>query len=133
MLLEKKLSPILFYDGNCALCSRFVQFIFRIEKNNLIYFSSLQGEMAQKILPHNLISDLNTVVFFQDNITYIKSQAILNCLIIARPFFLWQLLKLAPFFLSNAFYNFFATHRHSILKNTQCIIPSAEQKNRFLP
>lgn len=125
--------PILFYDGNCAVCSSLVQFMLKIEKHSSLYFASLQGQSAQQFLPSPLINDLNTVVLINKNIISIKSQAILNCLEISRPLFIWSILKLIPRPIRDALYTLFASHRHHFLKNSQCFIPNAKQKYRFLP
>ena len=43
-------SPIVFFDGECGLCSRVVRFINRYEKKEVISFSPLQSDFAIKVL-----------------------------------------------------------------------------------
>jgi predicted DCC family thiol-disulfide oxidoreductase YuxK len=40
--------PILFYDGTCGLCHRFVLFVLKHEEEDLFQFAPLQGETFRK-------------------------------------------------------------------------------------
>ena len=58
-------SPTVFFDGDCGLCSRVVRFIYRYEKKAKISFSPLQSDFAIKILAkNNTKPDLNTFYFY---------------------------------------------------------------------
>ena len=37
---------ILFYDGECGVCSRTVRFILKNERSKELFFCSLQGDFA---------------------------------------------------------------------------------------
>lgn len=39
--------PILFFDGECGLCNRFVRWLLRLDRNDIFRFASLQGETAR--------------------------------------------------------------------------------------
>jgi predicted DCC family thiol-disulfide oxidoreductase YuxK len=55
--------PILLYDGVCALCNRFVQFVLRRDPGGVFRFASLQSSMAERILQRHgvQVRDLNSV------------------------------------------------------------------------
>ena len=81
------ISPIVFFDGECGLCSRVVQFIYKNENNNKIYFSPLQSKYAIDTLNQNNIKpDLNTFYFYHNNKMHDKSSAALKII----PFLKWQ-------------------------------------------
>ncbi|NCA21262.1 MAG: DUF393 domain-containing protein, partial [Crocinitomicaceae bacterium] len=46
----KENRTILFYDGDCGLCSRAVLFVVKNERFPKIYFSSIQSEFAKQFL-----------------------------------------------------------------------------------
>ena len=42
--------PILFFDGVCGLCNRFVDFMLRADSQDLFRYAPLQGETARRML-----------------------------------------------------------------------------------
>ncbi|MDE2845811.1 MAG: DCC1-like thiol-disulfide oxidoreductase family protein [Gemmatimonadota bacterium] len=42
--------PILFFDGVCGLCNRFVDFMLRVDSKDRFRYSPLQGETARRML-----------------------------------------------------------------------------------
>ena len=42
--------PILFFDGVCGLCNRFVDFMLRTDSQHLFRYAPLQGETARRLL-----------------------------------------------------------------------------------
>jgi len=42
--------PILFFDGVCGLCNRFVDFMLRADSQDLFRYAPLQGETARRLL-----------------------------------------------------------------------------------
>src|SRR2546422_10820202 len=43
--------PIIFFDGVCAMCNRFVDLILRADRREVFRFAPLQGETARALLP----------------------------------------------------------------------------------
>src|SRR6266849_4362361 len=43
--------PIIFFDGVCAMCNRFVDVILRADRAGIFRFAPLQGETARALLP----------------------------------------------------------------------------------
>src|SRR5207247_9951781 len=43
--------PIIFFDGVCAMCNRFVDLILRADRREVFRFAPLQGETARELLP----------------------------------------------------------------------------------
>ncbi len=42
--------PILFFDGLCGLCNRFVDFMLKADNRNRFLYAPLQGETARRLL-----------------------------------------------------------------------------------
>jgi len=42
--------PIIFFDGVCGICNKFVDIILKSDKNEIFFFAPIQGETAKRIL-----------------------------------------------------------------------------------
>jgi predicted DCC family thiol-disulfide oxidoreductase YuxK len=134
--MNTQLHPIILYDGVCGLCDRFVQFIITHDPSSKIKLAPLQSESAIALLQKfHLPAALSTVVFIEEEKSYIKSAAVLrslNYLDGAWKFF--TILKIIPTPLSDFVYDFVARYRYRWFgRFDACIIPSPEIKSRFLP
>ena len=114
---------IVLYDGDCALCSRSVYRIYKLDKNHLIYFASLQSDTGQKLLKKcGLAHDYtDSIVFIDKDKHWIKSTAALKML----PYFKWymaifNLFYIIPRSLRDMVYDWIADNRHSLVKEQSC-------------
>jgi predicted DCC family thiol-disulfide oxidoreductase YuxK len=128
---------ILFYDGDCGLCNKSVQFVIDHEKINSqpILFCALQSYYAKQFLEkYNYnFSELSTLILCVDDVIYYKSTAALNLSkFLKRPYSWLIILKVFPKFIRDAVYNFIAKNRKRFMKKSFCYIPSAILKDRFL-
>lgn len=131
MELDEK---IVFYDGECGFCNLSVQFVLNYEKNNEIHFSSLQSDYASAFFKSKNLPDpdLSTFYFYNNGVLFEKSTAALKVL----PNLKWYLQIgvigwIIPRFLRDKLYDFVAKRRKKLAKGF-CVLPSAEQQQRFL-
>jgi predicted DCC family thiol-disulfide oxidoreductase YuxK len=126
---------IVFYDGECGFCNRSVQFILRWEKNQSLYFSSLQSDFAQKFFKENNCPspDLSTFYVYANYYLYSKSQAVFVLLhYLILPFKLLNIFRLIPVCYRDKMYDFVARNRSEIGKDF-CFLPEQNQQRlRFL-
>ncbi len=130
--MNNEQGPILFYDGNCGLCAYSVQWVLRHEKRPQLRFAPLQGPSASSLLPQELTTSLNTLALEYRGQVYLRSEALAQTLsFMGRPV-LAQAIRLFPLFLRDAVYRIVAKNRHHF-KNASCLLPTAQQRARFLP
>jgi len=126
-------NPILFFDGVCGLCDRFVKFMMKKDKGRLFRFATLQGQTAQRILGDRP-KEIKTIILFQDQKVYEQSEAIL--LAVSRLGGIWSLAKILfifPAFIRDFVYQRVANNRYKIFGHLDsCRIPTEEEKPYFL-
>lgn len=124
--------PVIFYDGDCGLCNRFVQYILKNDDQKQFLFSSQQSDHAMKV---GLPSLNETLFVFNKGKLLHRSAAVIEVLkrLGGLHSFVARLLKLFPARFLDFLYNLVAKNRFAILgKNAQCFIPDASQRARFL-
>ena len=130
---------IVFFDGYCGLCSQTVDFLIARDKAARLRYSPLQGETAKRLLTEAERTDLDTsivVIESENGQTKLKkSDAILFAL---RELPMWKYLTsallLIPRPLRDAAYDLVAKNRFTLFKKRDtCRIPSASERERFLP
>ena len=123
---------IVFFDANCLLCSRFVKILLKFDRQKF-YYSGFETEVAKNILPDNLRHKPQTIVFYQDEESAVKSKAVFK--IIKELSFPWPILgvfSILPTSLTDLLYNWVARHRIAWFGRSEtCFIPTTEQKSRF--
>ncbi len=132
-------SPLVFYDGKCGMCNWVVQFILRHEHSKLCHFTPLEGETGRKLLPH-WAHKANTIVLIEDPgakepTVLIRSKAVFRvCWLMGGPWRVPGLLSFLPGFLFDWAYRIVAANRYRVFGyGDSCIVPSEEERSRFLP
>lgn len=128
-------STILFYDGDCGLCNRVVQFVLRHERKNELFFTTLDSDFARTffqertgILPKN-----DTVILYSNYLLYERSSAVIELLSYLKfPFPLLKLFRILPVCWRDYLYNLVAKNRKRLFSNF-CKVPDSETLNRFIP
>ncbi len=138
-------SDIIFYDGICGLCNRFVQFVLAHEGSLKFLFCSLQSDIGAKLLSKygEDSSDLKTIFVISDyglpsNKLQKKSQAVLFIIQHCQlpwyvPEILFSFLHLWPASLLDIGYDVIAGVRYKIFgRYDSCSIPDKEVRDRFV-
>ncbi len=133
---ELKHKSVLLFDGYCNFCSSTVQFVFSREKNDTLYFASLQSESGIELLSHYNIDPKKTdsLVLIENGKAYIKSSAALRLTRYLKA--LYPLLfgfTIIPAFLRNLVYDYIARNRYKWFgKSESCMLPDKNLATRFL-
>jgi predicted DCC family thiol-disulfide oxidoreductase YuxK len=124
----------LFYDGECGFCNQSVQFVLKHERHHDILFSPLQSEFSQAFfseLGQEQI-DYSTLYFWSNEQLHDRSSAVFQLLKHMRyPIKLFRVFGFIPHFIRDYCYNIIARNRKRIA-GSFCVIPTTEQRKRFL-
>ena len=130
---------IIFYDGECALCHRFIKFVLRHDEKVEFYFSPLQGETIKKLVAADQLKSLpDTVVVraFAGEL-FLKSDGTIYVLKRLGPISRATagFLSIIPRFIRNFGYDVIAAVRKKIFgtKTDYCPLVPSELRERFLP
>ena len=129
------MSGILLFDGVCHFCDHSVQFIIKRDKAAYFQFASIQSETGQALLAkYKIPADVDSVILIEDDRAYTASTAALKvCRHLDGAWQLFYALLIVPSFIRNVFYRLFAKNRYRLFGQKEaCMLPTAEQRNRFL-
>ena len=127
---------VLFFDGDCAFCSRAVQRAFRLDKQGKLSFAPLQGKLANELgFSKHAAKDGGTMVVLResDGRVFFKSDALIE---IARALGGWWLIpalaRFIPKPLRDLGYVLIANNRYRISgKSESCTLPDPELRKRL--
>jgi predicted DCC family thiol-disulfide oxidoreductase YuxK len=127
--------PIVFFDGVCGLCDRFVHFALAEDRDRVLLFSPLQGRTARHLVDPAALEAMDTVVLVAGGRTYRRSSAVLH--LFAHLGGIWRLLAMAgslvPARWRDRIYRFVASHRYQWFPGREtCRLPSAAERAQFL-
>lgn len=128
---------IVLYDGVCALCNRWVNWIIKQDKNDQYRFVSQESELGKSILQHIGVQTqtMDGIILYQPGWAYYhKSEAISVILSDLTPMGLGALpLKITPNALLNLFYDRIAKTRYEKYgKFETCPLPEPQHRHKFL-
>ena len=127
---------ILFFDGLCGGCNRFVMFICKYDKGHKIKFVSLQSDLARKLIGDEIIKDKSTIYYYDRDILKSESSAVLSlCYQISFPFKLLSIFYVVPSFIRNYIYKIIANNRYRVfgkVDHCKLIDPKVCSQDRFI-
>lgn len=127
--------PILFYDGNCALCNNFVHIILRFGTTPSFNFAPLSGKTAQHMLPEAYKNpNFDAIVLWKNEQFYTHHKAVFE-IIRAMPMAIKPILLLQylPNSLLLNLYKWVAKNRFSWKPRLDaCPIPPAKFRKQFI-
>lgn len=138
--MKPKNKAIVFFDGDCGLCSGSVRFLIKKDRQQRLYFAPLQGIAAQAILPLADRESLKTIIYHRvaDNgqtTRHVRSEAVRLALIDTSS--LWRHLahiaRILPRSVRDWVYDRIANNRKQWFKSATCQLPSKEEHARILP
>lgn len=126
---------IIFFDGVCGLCNRFIDRLLRIDKSARFRYAPLQGTTAQEMLPAGMANALQSVIYLRHGKMLQRSDAALRILIDLGGWRrIYGVLYLLPRGLRDVVYRWIASNRYRWFgKRDTCRMPTQAERDRFLP
>lgn len=129
-------TPVVFFDGVCALCNHAVQSLLIMDRKRRLKFAPLQGETAASLLPESDIRELKTLVIVDRQGIARHSTAVVR--ILWHVGGMWRLasmsLWLIPWPLRDWGYRFVSARRYQWFgKHESCRMPRPGEREQFLP
>ena len=74
---------IVFFDGYCILCNKFIDLSLKIDSRKKLYYSTLDSKYAEKLFNEinthkSEIINIDSVIYFKDKKIYSKSNAVIE-------------------------------------------------------
>ena len=131
---------LLFFDGQCAFCARWVNRVRAADHAGCMRFATKQGATFQQVAQiHPEIAHIESVVLVKRRADggedFLVRSAAIRELVHGLPRFRFFeiILQIFPTFLSDIGYRIFSKVRTPIFgRLDQCRVPSAEEKHLFL-
>ena len=127
---------IIFFDGVCALCNRFVDLVLRADTRAAFRFAPLQGVTARQLLPPLRRDPYDwSLVYLDERGIHDQSDAALEvCRQLGGLWRLLGILRLVPRPVRDAAYRVIVRNRYRWFgRRTTCRVPGPEERPRFLP
>ena len=135
-------NPIILYDGVCALCNGFVQFILKRDTQDRFRFAAQQSEFAGSVLQNHGASaeNLESIYLILDHgrpseQLQTRSNATISIFRELGPFWraLANLFAIFPRGLRDWGYKLVARYRYRMFgKYDACPLPQASERHKFL-
>ncbi|WP_411213796.1 thiol-disulfide oxidoreductase DCC family protein [Terribacillus saccharophilus] len=122
---------MLIYDGECNLCSNFIRFVIRINKNPRLFITDFNSNWTKENI--HVDPNVDSMIFISNDERYIYSDSIINLLKSANKlFYPLVLAKLIPRTVRDAIYRVIARNRRKLFLKKTCPLPSQTEKRMFL-
>jgi predicted DCC family thiol-disulfide oxidoreductase YuxK len=135
MLGGEEHMDIILFDGVCNFCNSSVQFIIQRDPKGIYKFASIQSDVGQKLVKeYKVPTEMDSFIYLEDNKVYFKSTAALKvCRNLKGLWKLAYIFIMVPRPLRDKVYEYIARNRYKWFgKRDTCMIPSPEQRKRFL-
>jgi predicted DCC family thiol-disulfide oxidoreductase YuxK len=127
---------IVVFDGECAFCSRWVDFLLRFDHKDIFRFVARQSESGAVFsrdagLPE---TGAGSIILMEGKTMWLRSGAVLRMLeLLGLPFSLTRVFGLIPVSFRDAVYDTIARNRTRWFgKLAACRVPLPAEKHRFI-
>ena len=130
---------LIFFDGECGLCHKAVRHILSMDQEGIFFFAPIEGRTSEQFFlgVEGKYKKKNSLILVED---YPSERIWVRAQAIARIYWLLGgkrkvlgIFCFFPSFFLDPFYQFIATHRHTISERQKLSSLTKEDENRFLP
>jgi len=125
---------VLYFDGVCGLCNRFVDWLIRHDREGRLRYAPLQGRTAAASLPAEDVDGLPTVLLARNGRVSRRSTAAIGAVaMLGGPWRAVSVLKAVPRPLRDAVYDGIARRRYGWFgRREACRLPTEAERHLFL-
>ena len=126
---------IIFFDGICVLCNRYVDFLVKRDKKKKLKFAAIQSDFFKgRFTDINNSQAMDSVIFYQSGRIFTRSDAVLRIMAELRfPYNLSCVFYVMPRFARDKIYDYFARNRYRWFGiREKCRMPDAFMDDRFI-
>src|SRR5262245_41590912 len=128
--------PIIIFDGYCALCSGWAQFVLRHDRQGRFRLLSAQSPLGHALYVHYGLDpqDYETNILIEDGVAWFKSESSVRMLeALGFPWSLARAFRILPMRLRDWLYDMVARNRLRWFgKRTTCYLPDPKFSGRFI-
>jgi predicted DCC family thiol-disulfide oxidoreductase YuxK len=129
---------IVFFDGQCGLCSRSVRFLSHADHHDRLIFAPLQGELAKQYQLEQYASETDgsmVLLRSSDGKRFFRSDSVLEiCRALRGIFLLGLCAKILPHRIRDGLYRFVAKNRINWFGHADaCSLPDAQLLKKLRP
>lgn len=123
---------IILFDGVCNLCNGVVQFIIKRDEQKVFKFASLQSDFASQLF-EGKAPQSDSVMLVTEQGIFEKSTAVIKIAKHLKGFKFLAIFSFIPLLIRDFIYDLIAKNRYKVFgKQSECMIPSPELRERFL-
>ena len=127
---------VVVFDGECAFCSRWVDFLLRFDRTDTFRFAARQSESGaafsrQAGLPE---TGVGSIILVEGKTIRLRSEAVLRMLkLLGPPFSIAGIFRMIPVSIRDAVYDTIARNRIRWFgKMSTCRTPLPDERRRFI-
>ncbi|NEJ74849.1 DUF393 domain-containing protein [Rhizobium phaseoli] len=127
--------PLIVFDGECVFCSGWVKFALKHDKQRRYRFLAAQTPLGAALYRHYGLDarDYETNIFIEDGRAFFKSDGSIRMVAgLGFPYSVIRLFRLLPRRMADRLYEFIARNRLKIAGRQSCMVPTPEQRSRFI-
>ena len=126
---------VVIFDGECAFCNRWVDFLLRFDGNDIFRFSARQNPAGASFLQQVGLPECGagSIILVERGAVLLRSAAVLRMMsLLGFPFSLAAVFRFLPCTLRDLVYEWFARNRLKWFGRRTCRVPSVAERHRFL-
>ncbi len=127
---------LVIFDGECAFCNRWVDFLLRLDRRDVFRFAARQTESGAALMRKAGLPEggVGSIVVMDRGEILQRSAAVLRMLeLLGLPFSLAKVFRLIPSAPRDFVYDWFARNRLKWFgRRATCRLPSEAERRRFL-
>ena len=127
---------VVVFDGECAFCNRWVNFLLRFDHKDMFRFTARQSESGSAFsreagLPE---AGVGSIILVEDKTIRLRSDAVFRMLeLLGLPFSLTGIFRMIPVSFRDAVYDTIARNRTRWFgKMSTCRTPMPAERHRFI-